>query len=615
MTYSLTRVPAPLVLLFGAVAIVVSVWTLTEPSHLLDLLLDSVTTMMAVTGALIAGVRLAIGSRTIRGRLLWRCILLTFLLVALGTVLEPYTTRIEHKLNIDDLDHLFLLAVAPIALWFTAKLELIPSWARKCLVIAFLFQIGATVSDVYDETLAARLHAAPDLVESYSDLANFVSMQGYMLAALLTVAEVKLRDIRDGTSALVEARVWPPAMSLFAPARYNHTPIGRLRREAQRAFWQSAPWWKIPIMVLCAPAWPFAIAATSVRQLQRHGSRVKAESGRSYAAQVVDHFSVGLTSHLWPHQYYMFELYDPVRCRRAYEYLRRPETKGALYKLLRTSYDEPGRFRDKLLFFRACQRVGVRTVPVVLAVENGIVLHPAQGAPFSFPRSDLFIKPQSGRGGNGAEVVRYGAGYYMRADGRRMTEAELIDELTAMSLAASIIVQPRLENHSDLSEINMNALSTVRVVTGTGFDGRGKVLAAALRVASRKDSVIDNFHAGGIAAAIDLDSGSLGQATDLGLSPNSAWHSKHPITGGQIEGLQVPDWSEMVALAETAHTRLADRVILGWDMAPLPDGPCIIEANAHPDLDICQRTLRTPLGNEELGRLMAHHIGQRRRYS
>jgi hypothetical protein len=179
------------------------------------------------------------------------------------------------------------------------------------------------------------------------------------------------------------------------------------------------------------------------------------------------------------------------------------------------------------------------------------------------------------------------------------------------SRASQLLVQPRLVNHPALTGINMNALSTVRVVTATGTDGASQVIAAALRVASKGDSLIDNFHAGGIAAAIDLQTGRLGKATDLGTSGDSGWHSCHPITGGQIEGLPVPGWPQMMELAKTAHARLADRIVLGWDIAVLADGPCLIEANAFPDLDICQRTMLAPLGNDLLGRLMAYHLERR----
>jgi len=159
----------------------------------------------------------------------------------------------------------------------------------------------------------------------------------------------------------------------------------------------------------------------------------------------------------------------------------------------------------------------------------------------------------------------------------------------------------------------MNVLSTARIVTATDTNGQGRVIAGALRVPSKAGALIDNFHAGGIAASIDLETGRLGLATDLGIRGDSRWHSVHPVTGGQIAGLQVPDWPRIVGLAELAHDRLADRIVLGWDIAVLADGPCLIEANAFPDLDINQRTMLAPLGNDLLGRLMAYHLKHRAR--
>ena len=581
--------------------------TLDPQGWLSDVIMDSLTGALATFGALFAGVRLALGVDSQQGRRLWQCILAIFVLVAIGEFVEPYTDRLEQRLGLDNIDHLLLLAVAPIALRFTSKLEPMPRWARASLMAGFIFQITATVLDVYDDRMAARFDIGADKVELYTDMAQFLSMQFYMLAAFLIIAEIKAYQLQ-GNGAIIEDRVWPPAVSMLAPLRYRNKPINQLRRSYHRALWRSLPLWNLPIAVVAIPIWPFAVLAASARQVRRYGARTKALSGRSYVEQMNDHFIIGMTANFWPHQYYKFELYRPELRPRAYEYLRRTETKGGLYKLLRTDRSEENRFGDKLRFFRACEGAGIRSVPVILAFEHGTIVHPLAGQPPSLPRSDLFLKPQRGRGGRGAEIVRYEAGGYILMDGRTLTEEQLIAALAAKSVDRTLLVQPRLENHPALSAVHMNALATVRVLTATDMRGRGKVLAAALRMPSRAESVIDNFHAGGIASAVDVETGVLGPATDLGLRHDTAWHRRHPVTDGQIEGLRVPHWQEMVQLAEIGHTKLADRIVIGWDIAPLPDGPCIIEANAAPDLDIIQRTMRAPLGNTELGRLMAYHL-------
>lgn len=573
---------------------------LVDQARRLDLILDSLTGMFAIIGASVAAGRLCFGFADGRERALWQAVLGLFALAALGEFIEPLK-----RTSIDDGP---ILAIGPIMLWLTARIDPAPKWARLAAIAAFLLQIAMISMRLLPYDPVAILGIQPDHLAGYADFAEFLAAQLYLIAVALIVIEVKWRQAQASGVRVIATRLWPPPFRAFAPKRYRHQPIGSVRAAYQRAFLQSVPWWRLPIVALATLTWPLAIIGTSLgRQLPVHGARVKAMTGRSYLAQFLDHLRIGLSANLWPRHYYMFELFRDELRPRAYEYLRRTETKSALYKLLRTDYREEDRFRDKLRFFRACTNAGVRTVPVLLAVADGQIQHP-QGTRPPLPQSDLFIKPCAARGGAGTEVVRFREGYYHLKDGRALTEAALIEALLAKSRVRPLLVQPRLVNHPALGGINMNALSTVRVVTATGTDGSSRVIAAALRVPSKADSHIDNFHAGGIAAAIDLKTGQLSEATDLGTRSDSRWHSIHPVTGGQIAGLLVPDWPRVVEMAETAHAKLADRIVLGWDIGILPDGPCLIEANAFPDLDICQRTMLAPLGNGLLGGLMAHHL-------
>jgi hypothetical protein len=138
--------------------------------------------------------------------------------------------------------------------------------------------------------------------------------------------------------------------------------------------------------------------------------------------------------------------------------------------------------------------------------------------------------------------------------------------------------------------------------------GSYEAVCALFRMAVGDNRQVDNFHAGGIAAPIDVASGRLGAATDWGLRPRHGWKSHHPDTGGPIEGRILPLWAETRALAERAHAAFADRHIVGWDMAILEDGPAIVEANGGPDTDMHQRVSREPLGNQRFGELMAFHL-------
>jgi hypothetical protein len=123
--------------------------------------------------------------------------------------------------------------------------------------------------------------------------------------------------------------------------------------------------------------------------------------------------------------------------------------------------------------------------------------------------------------------------------------------------------------------------------------------------------VVDNFHAGGILAKVDLRTGVLGRATDgaMALGPGTGWCERHPQTGGQILGRRLPFWPEVLDLARRAHaTAFSDHVLIGWDIAILDDGPRLVEGNKGPDLDLVQRSHGEPLGNARFGQLLAYNL-------
>jgi hypothetical protein len=124
----------------------------------------------------------------------------------------------------------------------------------------------------------------------------------------------------------------------------------------------------------------------------------------------------------------------------------------------------------------------------------------------------------------------------------------------------------------------------------------------------KRGVAVDNIHAGGIAAPIDLKTGRLGRATDLGQRVTSRWHEQHPETGAPILGREMPHWQASLDLVRRAHEAFGDRVVVGWDIAILDDGPCLVEGNGRPDVDLMQRPHGVGLGNSRYGELIAYHV-------
>jgi hypothetical protein len=120
--------------------------------------------------------------------------------------------------------------------------------------------------------------------------------------------------------------------------------------------------------------------------------------------------------------------------------------------------------------------------------------------------------------------------------------------------------------------------------------------------------VVDNFHAGGIAAAINLETGLLGPASNLGADASLGWLDTHPNSGAAIRGRPVPDWVQLAPFVERAHQVFSERVLIGWDVAVTAQGPMLVEANGSPDLDIMQRCARRGFMEGRLGELLAYHL-------
>lgn len=131
-----------------------------------------------------------------------------------------------------------------------------------------------------------------------------------------------------------------------------------------------------------------------------------------------------------------------------------------------------------------------------------------------------------------------------------------------------------------------------------------------LRMAVGDKVTVDNVHAGGLVAAVDLAEGRLSRATDMGVSAKLGWIDRHPDTGGQIAKRVLPMWNEVGELVKRAHLAFHDWAVVGWDVAIMADGPRLVEGNSGPDIDLVQRPLRLPFGCGRFGELLAFQLNR-----
>jgi hypothetical protein len=97
------------------------------------------------------------------------------------------------------------------------------------------------------------------------------------------------------------------------------------------------------------------------------------------------------------------------------------------------------------------------------------------------------------------------------------------------------------------------------------------------------------------------------------MRADRGWCDCHPDSGALIAGRHLPHWPHALDLVQRAHAAFPDRPFIGWDVAMLADGPCIVEGNGSPDLDIHQRCEGRPIGSARFGELLAFHLRQLRK--
>lgn len=393
------------------------------------------------------------------------------------------------------------------------------------------------------------------------------------------------------------------------------TDDGSVAFSVHRAFYQEA-WDNISLFDRLVLYFGFALSlpvtpVVSAVLTRRCGPRVKAATGKGLLRQFGEQFALATRKAVPPPWYYVFELYEDDRRARSMDYLYRFETKAALYDILRRRLSSPGTadaLSDKAAFAERCLAHGLPAVRVLATARHGEVQR-LDGVTGGLPHQDLFLKPVRGAGGRGASRWIFGKdGLYQGNQGSVLDEAGLLDYLSQLSLSMDYVVRQRVFNHPELADLAGGALSTVRVISCLDEHNRPEVTHAVMRMASNTSVVVDNFHAGGIAAAVDLATGRLGRATDMGLRADSTWWDVHPVSGASITGRLVPMWNEVLDLARRAHAAFDDQVAIGWDIAVCEDGPILVEGNKSPDLDIMQRVGRQPLGNTRFGELLYFHV-------
>ena len=184
--------------------------------------------------------------------------------------------------------------------------------------------------------------------------------------------------------------------------------------------------------------------------------------------------------------------------------------------------------------------------------------------------SNLFVKKINGECGEDCYLLQH-----------NKNNISLLSELTG----SQFIIQPLVEQHQDISNINPSCVNTIRIITIVGKkDHTPNIFAKYMRVGC--NSINDNRATGGVGVAIN-DDGILGK---YGVGHHKV-ETIHPVTNHVYEGTSIPFWNEVKNLVIKAHSYLLDIPTIGWDVAITKTGPILIEGNDNWEISGAQDTI------------------------
>jgi hypothetical protein len=186
---------------------------------------------------------------------------------------------------------------------------------------------------------------------------------------------------------------------------------------------------------------------------------------------------------------------------------------------------------------------------------------------------DFVIKPESDERGRGVALVRSENGRLLRRYGtgeRPFTIEEYADRLT--------MVERRAEQAPFWRALFPGTVNTIRLLTIWPRDARPFLAAASQKIGTSASVPADNFARGGLAAAIDIETGRMSAARMRRDVRERI--ARHPETGAPIEGVVLPGWPDLVSEILRIASGFPGDCFVGWDVFRDPAGSIVvIEAN------------------------------------
>lgn len=399
-----------------------------------------------------------------------------------------------------------------------------------------------------------------------------------------------------------------PLMLPWVARRLGKRPSGILRQiAAERLGGDQVSGRRILVTSLACVVWPARLVLLAAEQLTRYGRAVRRQHGVGMLAQLVGMVRLAVTSNVGPPSFYRFRLFKPENASQADEYLQADEL-DELHKALTSKLPSLEVLDDKELFFQHGRAHGLPVVPIVASFD------PVGGERWyedaSLHGADLIVKPAHEQCGRGVTRWHWRAQTSAWSSGTTtLGWTALLEHCRSQGRAQKCLLQRCIQDHPDLAPLAPRGLATLRVVTYRRLSGQAGLIMCALRMPTDGQPV-DNFAAGGIAAAVDAR-GTLQAA--VAKDPDRGPYHSHPDSGASIAGIVIPHFAEALELAQRAHAAFPWVPTVGWDVVITSDGPVLLEANPGWCFELAQIVPGRPLGATAYPEVFLEHFAAQSR--
>lgn len=179
-------------------------------------------------------------------------------------------------------------------------------------------------------------------------------------------------------------------------------------------------------------------------------------------------------------------------------------------------------------------------------------------------QDSIILKPDRGLMGHGIVKIK-------------VAEIEDKKELFETCQKEKLLIEEMICQHEALKQIS-SCVNSIRINMARDAKGEIRLIGGCLKCGA-DGADADNFHSGGIAYPLNLETGVV-----IGPGRNNKEirdYEYHPGTEYYMPGFQVPYWDDVLDCAREAMKHMKEIGYIGWDIAVTPKGPELIEGNCH----------------------------------